>query len=79
MALDKYNKDAFIIIRNQDRRDLSKSQPDPDLVAHHHKPEVATIEVANQKIAIQQDDLLMEIVLQLKRMMTRKDMILTRI
>ena len=23
----KYNKDAFIIIKNQDRRDLTKSQP----------------------------------------------------
>ena len=52
----KYNKDAFIIIKNQDRRDLTKSQPNPDLVAHHLKPEVATIEVANQKIAIQQDE-----------------------
>ena len=26
----KYNKDAFIIIKNQDRRDLTKSQPFPD-------------------------------------------------
>ena len=52
----KYNKDAFIIIKNQDRRDLTKSQPNPDLVAHHLKPEVATIEVADQKIAIQQDE-----------------------
>tara|TARA_X000000950_G_C13727160_1_gene582722 strand:- start:155 stop:610 length:456 start_codon:yes stop_codon:yes gene_type:complete len=52
----KYNKDAFIIIKNQDRRDLTKSQSNPNLVAHHHKPEVATIEVANQKIAIQQDE-----------------------
>ena len=52
----KYNKDAFIIIKNQDRRDLTKSQPNPDLIAHHHKPEVATIEVADQKIAIQQDE-----------------------
>jgi|TARA_Y100000022_G_scaffold113570_1_gene98073 hypothetical protein len=31
----KYNKDAFIIIKNQSRRDLSKSQPNPDLKAHH--------------------------------------------
>ena len=52
----KYNKDAFIIIKNQDRRDLTKSQPNPDLIAHHLKPEVATIEVADQKIAIQQDE-----------------------
>ena len=26
----KYNKDAFIIIKNQSRRDLSKSQPFPE-------------------------------------------------
>ena len=52
----KYNKDAFIIIKNQDRRDLTKSQPNSNLIAHHHKPEVATIEVADQKIAIQQDE-----------------------
>jgi hypothetical protein len=26
----KYNKDAFIIIKNQDRRDLTKSQPFPE-------------------------------------------------
>ena len=31
----KYNKDAFIVIKNQDRRDLSKSQPNPELKAHH--------------------------------------------
>jgi hypothetical protein len=31
----KYNKDAFIIIKNQSRRDLSKSQPNPELKAHH--------------------------------------------
>jgi len=31
----KYNKDAFIIIKNQTRRDLSKSQPNPELKAHH--------------------------------------------
>ena len=33
----KYNKDAFIIIKNQDRRDLSKSVPNPDLKGHHFK------------------------------------------
>ena len=33
----KYNKDAFIIIKNQDRRDLSKSAPNPDLKGHHFK------------------------------------------
>jgi len=31
----KYNEDAFIIIKNQTRRDLSKSQPNPELKAHH--------------------------------------------
>jgi hypothetical protein len=35
----KYNKDAFIIIKNQDRRDLTKSQPNPDLKGHHLKSE----------------------------------------
>ena len=52
----KYNKDAFIIIKNQERRDFTKSQPNPDLVAHHHKSEVAAVEVAGEKIAIQQDE-----------------------
>ena len=33
----KYNKDAFIVIKNQSRRDLTKSQPNPDLIAHHGK------------------------------------------
>ena len=31
----KYNKDAFIVIKNQSRRDLTKSKPNPDLKAHH--------------------------------------------
>jgi hypothetical protein len=26
----RYNKDAFIVIKNQDRRDLSKTQPFPE-------------------------------------------------
>ena len=52
----KYNKDAFIVIKNLDRNPTVPSLPNPDLVAHHHKPEVATIEVADQKIAIQQDE-----------------------
>ncbi len=34
----KYNKDAFIIIKNQSRRDLSKSQP----LAREHKPHHAS-------------------------------------
>ena len=52
----KYNKDAFIVIKNLDRNPTVPSLPNPDLIAHHHKPEVATIEVADQKIAIQQDE-----------------------
>jgi|TARA_B100000085_G_scaffold235422_1_gene223670 hypothetical protein len=31
----KYNKDAFIIIKNQSRRDLTKSQPNPELKGYH--------------------------------------------
>ena len=31
----KINKDAFIVIKNQSRRDLTKSQPNPDLKANH--------------------------------------------
>ena len=31
----KINKDAFIVIKNQTRRDLSKSQLNPELKAHH--------------------------------------------
>lgn len=37
----KYNKDAFIIIKNQSRRDLKKSQPFPDgefKPKHPHTP-----------------------------------------
>jgi hypothetical protein len=33
----KINKDAFIVIKNQSRRDLTKSQPNPELKAHHAK------------------------------------------
>ena len=32
----KYNKDAFIIIKNQDRRDLTKSQPFPKMENSNH-------------------------------------------
>ena len=35
----KYNKDAFIVIKNQSRRDLTKSQPNPKLKGHHLKTE----------------------------------------
>ena len=52
----KYNKDAFIVIKNLDRNPTVSSVPNPDLKGHHLKPEVATIEVADQKIAIQQDE-----------------------
>ena len=31
----KYNKDAFIIVKNQSRRDLTKSEPNPELRGHH--------------------------------------------
>ena len=31
----KYNKDAFIVIKNQSRRDLSKSQPMEEFKPHH--------------------------------------------
>ena len=34
-GVQKYNKDAFIVIKNLTTRDLTKSQPNPDLVAHH--------------------------------------------
>ena len=31
----KYNKDAFIVIKNLDRNPTIPSQPNPDLKAHH--------------------------------------------
>ena len=31
----KYNKDAFIVIKNLDRDPFQPSQPNPDLKAHH--------------------------------------------
>ena len=31
----KYNKDCFIVIKNQSRRDLSKSQPIEEFKPHH--------------------------------------------
>ena len=31
----KYNKDAFIVIKNLDRNPTVPSQPTPDLKAHH--------------------------------------------
>ena len=31
----KYNKDAFIIIKNLDRNPTVSSQPNPELKAHH--------------------------------------------
>ena len=31
----KYNKDAFIVIKNKSRDPFQPSQPNPDLKAHH--------------------------------------------
>ena len=33
----KYNKDAFIVIKNLDRNSTVPSQPNPELKAHHAK------------------------------------------
>ena len=33
----KYNKDAFIVIKNLSRTPFEPSQPNPDLKAHHSK------------------------------------------
>ena len=33
----KYNKDAFIVIKNKDRNPTVPSQPNPELKAHHDK------------------------------------------
>jgi len=35
----KYNKDAFIIIKNRDRNPTVSSVPNPQLKAHHQKSE----------------------------------------
>ena len=35
----KYNKDAFIIIKNLDRIPFEPSQPNPELKGHHFKSE----------------------------------------
>ena len=45
----KYNKDAFIVIKNRSRNLTVSSQPNPELKPHH-------IKVAEQEIAIQQDE-----------------------
>ena len=42
----KYNKDAFIIISNNSRRDLTKSQPNPELIGHHLKEEITNEELS---------------------------------
>ena len=42
----KYNKDAFIVIKNQSRRDLTKSQPNPELIGHHLKEEITNEELS---------------------------------
>ena len=38
----KYNKDAFIIIKNKSRTPFEPSQPNPELIAHHLKEEEKT-------------------------------------
>tara|TARA_B000000437_G_C11536851_1_gene261557 strand:- start:259 stop:528 length:270 start_codon:yes stop_codon:yes gene_type:complete len=35
----KYNKDAFIVIQNNNRRDLTKSKPMEEFNPHHGQPE----------------------------------------
>lgn len=35
----KYNKDAFIVIQNTNRRDLTKSEPMKEFKPHHGQPE----------------------------------------
>ena len=35
----KYNKDAFIVIKNLSRSPFEPSQPNPELKAHHAQPE----------------------------------------
>jgi len=35
----KYNKDAFIVIKNLSRSPFESSKPNPDLRAHHAEPE----------------------------------------
>ena len=44
----KYNKDAFIVIKNLDKNPTVPSQPNPELKPHH-------IMVEGQEIPIQQD------------------------
>jgi hypothetical protein len=44
----KYNKDAFIVIKNLDKNPTVPSQPNPELKPHH-------IMVNGQQIPIQQD------------------------
>lgn len=36
----KYNKDAFIVIKNRDRNPTIKSEPNPELIGHHLKKEI---------------------------------------
>ena len=38
----KYNKDAFIVIKNLSRSPFQPSQPNPDLIAHHAKDEASS-------------------------------------
>lgn len=43
----KYNKDAFIVISNNSRRDLTKSQPNPELMGQHQKEDITNEELSN--------------------------------
>jgi len=45
----KYNKDAFIVIKNRSLNPTVPSQPNPELKPHH-------IKIAGQEVAIQQDE-----------------------
>ena len=43
----KYNKDAFIVIKNLDRNPTIKSEPNPELIAHHLKEEITNEELSD--------------------------------
>jgi len=43
----KYNKDAFIVIKNLDRNPTIKSEPNPELIPHHLKEEITNEELSD--------------------------------
>lgn len=43
----KYNKDAFIVISNNSRRDHSKSKPNPELIEQHLIEEITNEELSD--------------------------------